>query len=610
MSQDNRIFALGHVIDRPDPRDVPLEMSHMAMVGVSNLPSSYSLTSDGAFKVPVYDQGSLGSCVSNAVATAYRYGLRKNNKPDFNVSRLFLYFLARYPTIIDEKAPHNTTPKLKAGGTQIRDTLRILARFGSCQEYSKESPPTTETIPDGQWPYDTTAPKKGDTLDPTDWAARPPPEPCYQNAQKHLSFSYQVPRQSEECWKRCIASGYPIIFGFVVHPNFQKKGPDGKWSIPPNSTKYSIASVPTQQDVNTAIANDGTPQEIGSHAVVAVGFDDSIPYKGANGGESKGCFLVQNSWGADWGDNGYFWMPYEYLNFKYQNHGARDDVFKWYVSTVRNCWTLLESDPSKRTGALGPLPSIPGHVILGTHPNVFNQFEREVLDAIIPNLNGQETNFKVGDFDSLQTGTTGATGRFFCDLDFLRADYVIHKVEVGIYDGAVCGFSTKYTNGVHIVRGCTAGEGITTHKLELDVAKGQRIYAIDIESGKQEDYFRRITMIKLYVYHGDTFTARASHWIPADKDKKAMRGTRNYTEVQVSEMSPPENWNNSSAHLKGFIGHSSIGIFPGDIKPYNWCTVFRLAPIWGDVLDKYAQTAMHDRHYTDYTRKPFSRGEW
>ena len=41
---------------------------------------------------------------------------------------------------------------------------------------------------------------------------------------------------------------------------------------------------------------------IGGHAVLAVGYDDSTQ-----------TFLVRNSWGANWGQAGYFTMPYAYL---------------------------------------------------------------------------------------------------------------------------------------------------------------------------------------------------------------------------------------------------------------------------------------------------------
>ena len=42
--------------------------------------------------------------------------------------------------------------------------------------------------------------------------------------------------------------------------------------------------------------------QAGGHAVLAVGFDDKTRR-----------FIVRNSWGTDWGQHGYFTMPYDYL---------------------------------------------------------------------------------------------------------------------------------------------------------------------------------------------------------------------------------------------------------------------------------------------------------
>ena len=43
-------------------------------------------------------------------------------------------------------------------------------------------------------------------------------------------------------------------------------------------------------------------QQIGGHAVCAVGYDDA-----------KQMFIVRNSWGDTWGQKGYFMMPYAYM---------------------------------------------------------------------------------------------------------------------------------------------------------------------------------------------------------------------------------------------------------------------------------------------------------
>jgi C1A family cysteine protease len=42
--------------------------------------------------------------------------------------------------------------------------------------------------------------------------------------------------------------------------------------------------------------------------VVAVGYDDSRRIR-----SDKGALLVRNSWGPDWGEAGYGWLPYSYV---------------------------------------------------------------------------------------------------------------------------------------------------------------------------------------------------------------------------------------------------------------------------------------------------------
>lgn len=59
---------------------------------------------------------------------------------------------------------------------------------------------------------------------------------------------------------------------------------------------------------------------LGGHAVVAVGYQDAtVP--------NKGSLIIRNSWGNDWGDNGYGYLPYAYIQ------DVRSEA--WVVDSLR-----------------------------------------------------------------------------------------------------------------------------------------------------------------------------------------------------------------------------------------------------------------------------------
>ncbi len=194
---------------------------------------------------PAYDQKRLNSCSANAVAAAVEFDLMKRKKRRVIVpSRLFLYYNTR---AIEGTVKSDV-------GVSIRDAIKSVARQGDC--------------PESLWPY---LEHKFRTK---------PPKRCYDNALKYRAVEYQRIHRKIEDFQRCLASGYPFVFGFLAHHKFlDVVRRTGRLEMPSPGERL-----------------------LGHHAVVAVGYE-----------EPQRRFWVRNSWGPKFGRGGYFTMPYEYL---------------------------------------------------------------------------------------------------------------------------------------------------------------------------------------------------------------------------------------------------------------------------------------------------------
>ena len=149
-------------------------------------------------------------------------------------------------------------------GAQIRDGVKTLAKQGVCSEK--------------KWPYTISR------------FTTKPAAACYADAMKHVISSYHRILTLDEM-RTCLAEGFPFVFGFTVYESFE-----------------------TQEVARTGIVEipQGAERTVGGHAVLGVGYHDA-----------ERRFIVRNSWGKKWGQNGYFTIPYGYLS----NRNLADDFW-------------------------------------------------------------------------------------------------------------------------------------------------------------------------------------------------------------------------------------------------------------------------------------------
>lgn len=197
------------------------------------------------FLSPVENQGQVGSCTANALAGAYEYLIRRHSGDQGDVSRLFLYFNARWYDNIQGDY-----------GSSITTSIRVLQELGICREHF--------------WVYD-----------PSLVNAQPSGE-AYEDAQYFQVLQAAQVDINLYAIKHCLAEGYPITFGLKLFESFNQ------------ATQSGIVPMPDPTEAGR--------REHGSHAMLCVGYSDEAQ-----------VFIVRNSWGEDWGDQGYCYIPYDYL---------------------------------------------------------------------------------------------------------------------------------------------------------------------------------------------------------------------------------------------------------------------------------------------------------
>ncbi len=216
-------------------------------------------------KMPaIYDQGALGSCTANATAAQCQF-LDKTDP--FQPSRLFIYYGSR---ALEGTIRYDS-------GSSIRDSIRSVVRWG----FPPEVPTETHKL---AYPYDISKFKKT------------PPKAIYATATKERISQYERVQQTEQAICYALSQGFPVNFGFTVYES----------CLSDTVAKNGILPMPHHGE-----------RRVGGHAVLLVGYN-----------LEKRVYYVRNSWGVEWGQRGYFEMPFDYV------HSPNLSADFWIVKAV------------------------------------------------------------------------------------------------------------------------------------------------------------------------------------------------------------------------------------------------------------------------------------
>lgn len=204
---------------------------------------------------PVRSQLDLGSCTSFAVEGMYEAMMKINGytgKEYMSPGYLFYY--------------SNILKGRPTGGSNYHDQLEVMGTHGICYDdlynYDSRSP---EKIP--------TEAAEEDAKTHRVLAAKQIPQPYFTDKLQNI-------KETHKYLTAALSEGYPVGISLKVFDNL---GKDGAFVLHP-------------QDASGA-------KEEGYHAMIITGYS-----------EDNGFYIVRNSWGEGFGDEGYCYIPFAYID--------------------------------------------------------------------------------------------------------------------------------------------------------------------------------------------------------------------------------------------------------------------------------------------------------
>lgn len=255
-------YGLGAVLDADVYASVP-KTAPLARGDYLSAPPAMSLK---AFVPPPGQQGQQGSCVGWATAYAARTVLKAKDNGADNLAKL--REMALSPAYV-----YNQISLPGCNGSYIPDALELMQQQGVARL--------------SEFPYDETS------------CARKPGSDLRTLATSHRIKGFtrlwgQSGRNKHVAVRRALANGNPVVIGMLVGNSISDHF--GSASYMPTRNEFAWLG-----DRQYAFENE----LLFGHAMAVIGYDDA---------RDGGAFEIVNSWGRDWGDDGFFWVSYEVFN--------------------------------------------------------------------------------------------------------------------------------------------------------------------------------------------------------------------------------------------------------------------------------------------------------